>query len=202
VLSFVEVVAVSQGLLPSPCAECLWWQTSTGTATGRERRLAWMGALEQTWGSVGMIAMEGADTAAALQFAPVRALPRAYHLPPGPPPDEAVLLFCLRSRLHLPGSVPRQLLHRSLALLRERGFDEAFTYAKPLGEQSICGSRNLAGLEFLLSNGFQVVGCHGQIYLTRVELRGLLPSLSQAGQLWRRLRHAPAAPSPVAFRGS
>ena len=202
VLSYAEVVAVSQGLLPAPCPDCLWWQTSAGDVTGRERRLAWMTGLERTWGGMGMVAMEGAETVAAIQFAPVQALPRAFSLPPGPPPDDSVLLFCLRGRLGGSAAMPRRLLHRALAHLRDRDIAEAFAYARPLGDQTICGSRNLTGLEFLLSNGFQVVGGDGQVFLTRVELRGLIPSLSQAGQLWHRFRHPSAAPSPVTFRSA
>jgi hypothetical protein len=200
--SYVEVVAVSQGLLPSPCPHCLWWQSSAGPVSGIERRLAWMTGLERTWGSVGMVSSDGAETVAAIQFAPVRALPRVFRLPPAPPPDDAVLLYCLRARLGRPVATAQGLLHRTLAHLRDRGVTEAFAYACPLGSDAVCGARNLTGLEFLLSSGFQVVGCDNQVFLTRVDLRGLLPSLSQAGQFWRRLRHSPAAPSPVAFRRS
>jgi hypothetical protein len=146
-----------------------------------------------------MVALEEGGAVAAVQFAPVQALPRVYHLPCGPLPDEAALIFCLRGRIGGPAGSPRQLLHRSLALLRDRGLEYAFAFARPLGDRAECGYRNLMGLEFLLSNGFQVVGRQGEVYLTRVELRGLLPSLSEAGRLWHRLRHAPAAPSPVTF---
>ena len=57
--SFVEVVTASQGLLPPPCAQCLWWQTAGGADTGLDRRLTWMSNLEQNWGSVGIVAVEG-----------------------------------------------------------------------------------------------------------------------------------------------
>jgi hypothetical protein len=198
--SFVEVVAASQGLLPPPCSRCLWWQTAAGTVTGLDRRLAWMSNLERTWGSVGIVAVEGEETVASVQFAPARALPRAYLLGGCPVPEEAVLLFCLRGRLSSSALHPRQVLHQAMAHLRRRGVGDAYAFARPLGNESTCGVRNLCGLEFLQANGFEVVGGDGQVFLTRVELRGLLPSLSMAGQLWRRLRGPSAAPSPVAFK--
>ena len=198
--SFVEVVTASQGLLPPPCPQCLWWQTAGGAATDLDRRLAWMSNLEQKWGSVGIVAIEGEETVSSVQFAPVRGLPRAYHLAGCPLPEEAVLLFCLRGRLGSSALQPQQVLHHAMANLRRRGVGEAYAFARSLGKESICGVRNLCGLEFLHANGFQVVGGDGQVFLTRVDLRGLLPSLSQAGQVWRRLRHPSAAPSPVAFK--
>ena len=198
--SFVEVVTASQGLLPPPCPQCLWWQTASGADTGLDRRLAWMSNLEQKWGSVGIVAVEGEETVASVQFAPVRALPRAYHLAGCPPPEEAVLLFCLRGRLGRSALESRQVLHHAMTNLRRRGVGEAYAYARSLGTESICGVRNLCGLEFLHANGFEVVGGDGQVFLTRVELRGLLPSLSQVGQVWRRLRDPSAAPSPAAFK--
>jgi hypothetical protein len=198
--SFVEVVTASQGLLPSPCSECLWWQTASGTENGLERRLAWMSNLEQSWGSVGIVGVEGRETTSAIQFAPARALPRSFRLPVGPPPDESVLLFCLRSGLRRPSFEGRQVLHRALRTLRGRGVLEAYAYARPLGSNRLCAARNLCGLEFLLANGFQVMGGNGEVFLTRVDLRGLLPSLSEAVEALRRLRHPSAAPSPIAFR--
>ena len=198
--SFVEVTTASQGLLPPPCPQCLWWQTTTGTVTGLDRRLTWMSNLEQKWGSVGIVAVEVEETVSSVQFAPVRALPRSYGLAGCPLPEEAVLLFCLRGRLGRSALRPQQVLHHAMANLRRRGVGEAYAFARSLGTDSICGVRNLCGLEFLHANGFEVVGGDGQIFVTRVELRGLLPSLSQAGQAWRRLRDPSAAPSPVVFK--
>ena len=198
--TFVEVVTASQGLLPPPCPECLWWQSAAGAVSGLDRRLAWMLNLEQKWGSVGIVAIEGEETVSSVQFAPVGALPRAYHLAGCPPPEEAVLLFCLRGRLGRSALDSRRVLHHAMANLRRRGVGEAYAYARSLGTDSVCGARNLCGLEFLHANGFEVVGGDGEVFLTRVELRGLIPSLSQAGQVWRRLRDPSAAPSPAAYK--
>ena len=202
---FVHVVAASQGLLPDPCSTCLWWQTTTGSGATRnpeadlERRLAWMHRLEQSWGSLGMVLQEGTSTLAALQFAPVAALARAAHLPAGPTPEDAVLIYCLRGRLDRSAHEPSRLLHRALAHLRRQRLTEVYAFARPLGSADLCGLRNLCGLEFLRAHGFVIVRGGGDAFLMRLDLRGLLPSLVDAANGLRRLRPEPAAPSPATF---
>jgi hypothetical protein len=199
VVSYVEVTTSSQRLLPSPCPDCVWWQTTQGERESRERRLEWMRTLEATWGSVGLVAVEGLETVASIQFAPVRSLARALILPFGPPPDEAVLLFCLRGRVGRPNVESQELLHRTMVLLRRRGVGEVYAYARPLGTHSMSGVRNLFGLEFLEANGFVVAKAAANAYLMRVDLRGLIPALTEAGWSIRRKLGVGAHPSPATF---
>ncbi len=199
----VEVMSASQRLLPPPCPECLWWQ-GAGSDIGEaaDRRLEWLRSLERHWGSLGLVALEGTDTVASIQFAPVHALPRVCRLPVGPPPQDAVLLYCLRGRVGAPVRDAQQLLHHALLLLRERGSDVAYAYARPLGSKDLCGVRNLFGREFLEASGFQVAALHTEASLMRVSLAGLLPSLSdlaEAGSAFARALISAGSPRPATF---
>ena len=203
---FVHVVAASQGLLPDPCPVCLWWQTTrsgdagpTDEAVCLERRLEWMRQLEPNWGSVGMVLQEQATTLASIQFAPVRALPRALLLPAGPPPEDDVLLYCLRGRLDRSAYEPSRLLHHSLAHLRKQRVSKVYAFARPLGSRDLCGLRNLCGLEFLQTHGFEVVRGGGDAFLMRLDLRGLLPTLLEAAGALRWVREGGATPTPATF---
>jgi len=199
VTAYVEITTASQGLLPSPCPECLWWQTTQGENRGVERRLEWMRALEESWGSVGLVALDGREVNSSIQFAPVRALPRPLALPSGEPPEDSVLLFCLRGRVGTPSRDTQELLHRAMAHLRHRQIRVAHAYARPLGTNTVCGVRNLFGLEFLEANGFTVVRSVGRAYLLKVDLRGLVPALAEAGWTARRLLGGAVNPSPATF---
>jgi hypothetical protein len=202
---FVHVVAASQGLLPDPCPTCLWWQTTQGSDPDRDveadtaRRLTWMRQLEESWGSLGMVLQEGPSTLAALQFAPVKALARASRLPAGPPPEDAILIYCLRGRLDRSAHEPSRLLHRTLGHLRKQRLAEVYAFARPLGSVDLCGLRNLCGLEFLRAHGFEIVRGGGDAFLMRLDLRGLLPSLKEAASGLRWVRPEPATPSPAIF---
>lgn len=197
--AYVEVTTASQSLLPSPCPECLWWQTTQGDNQGTERRLEWMRALEEGWGSVGLVAVEGREVIASIQFAPVRSLARPYALRSGEPAEDSVLLFCLRGRVGRPSRDAQELLHRAMAVLRHRHVRVAHAYARPLGTSALCGVRNVFGLEFLEANGFTVVRSVGRVYLMQVDLGGLVPTLAEAGRTVRRLLGATVHPSPATF---
>ena len=86
-----------------------------------------------------------------------------------------------------------------MASLRERRVTELFAYARPLGSESLCGLRNLCGLEFLEAHGFRVVRGGGDAFLMRVDLRGLLPTLKEVGGLLRAVRGGAPRPSPAAW---
>jgi hypothetical protein len=199
VAEYIDVIPQTQSLLPSPCPECLWWQTTHGDESGAMAREEWMRGLASSWGSTGMVLVRAEQTLAAVQFAPVRSLPRTRLLPAGPLPAEAVLVFCLRAQLGHPSSEASRLLHRAMASMRDRRVTELFAYARPLGSESLCGLRNLCGLEFLEAHGFRVVRGGGDAFLMRVDLRGLLPTLKEVGGLLRAVRGAAPRPSPAAW---
>lgn len=193
-------------MLPDPCPRCLWWQTATGGCPppdGQEgvpeERLDWMRALETSWGSVGMVLRDEGTTLASVQFAPVRALPRVLRLPAGPPPEDGALLFCLRGRLDRSAYEPSRVLHRSLAHLRKQHVGKVYAFARPLGSRDLCGLRNLCGLEFLQTHGFEVVRGGGDAFLVQLDLRGLLPALLEAAGALRWVREGSAAPTPATF---
>jgi hypothetical protein len=202
--TYVEVIAASQGLLPPPCPACLWWQGTGGDVQeSMDGRLEWMRTIERRWGSVGLVALEGTETVAAVQFAPVGSLLHVHRLPVGPPPLDGVLLYCLRGRVGHPVREAHQLFHQALIRLRERGIDEAYAYARPLGGKNICGVRNLFGLEFLEANGFCRTAANEEVHLMRVSLSGLVPDLAglaEAGAAFARgllsAGHPRPAPSP------
>lgn len=192
-LSFVEIVPASASLLPPACLQCDWFLSRQGTsgAGAAQARAEWMDQVMSRWGSVGLAAVEGRETLAVIQFAPVATLPRPAFLAPQAP-STSTLLFCLRYRLDKADGVSRLLLHRALALLRERRVPEVHAYATRLGEAAASG--NLMGLEFLQANGFHLVREQAGVYLMRIELKGLIPALSDFA--WK-LRRLPAAPTPV-----
>jgi hypothetical protein len=143
--------------------------------------------------------MDGRETVAAIQFAPVRSLSRPHGLPLGAPPDDAVLVFCLRGRVGRPVNEAQQLLHQTMGHLRRRRVQEIYAYARPLGNKHLCGVRNLFGLEFLESSGFHVARTDGDMSLLRVDLRGLLPAIAEARTALRRVAAHGGHPSPATF---
>ncbi len=199
VAAHIEVVTATQALLPAPCPDCLWWQTTQGPTQGRTRRLEWMGALEEAWGSVGLVSVEDGETVASIQFAPIRSLARPHSLALGQPPEDAVLLFCLRGRVGRPNVGTQRLLHAAMSHLRRRGVREVYGYARPLDTHSLSGVRNLFGLEFLEANGFSVARAIDHAYLMRAELGGLIPTLEEARSSIRKRLGTRAHPSPATF---
>ena len=212
---YLPLCAFRQDLLPSPCRSCTWWQDCSGQirdeADGRDARRRWMTDLEQTWGSVGLIAIGGNPGAnsssppiplASIHYAPAAALPRLRQLPLGRfVPGEAAVLFCLRVNEDTCRYPPRRILHKALGLLRERNVTEVYALAAPDG----CPDEDLScryfSLAFLEANGFAVVHDDGNLFLMRADLRGLLAVLAQVQGLVRRLLHHEPTPSPAAWSG-
>lgn len=195
-ISFVEIIPASAALLPPACRQCDWYLRTTAPADDGCGlvRAAWMEGVSSAWGSVGLAAVDNGETLAAIQFAPVAALPRAALLAPNPP-AQSTLLFCLRYRSDQGDEVSRSLLHRALALLRERGIPEVHVHAVPLGDEPASG--NLMGLEFLRANGFYAVGESAGVSLMHLQLRGLVPVFSEAARAWRFPRRVPVSPTPA-----
>ncbi len=100
-ISFIEIVPASVSSLPPTCRECDWLLQVGGAGSvegGGTVREAWMERVALEWGSVGLAAVEGSETLAVMQYAPLWTLPRAAALAPAAP-SQATLLFCLRYRL-------------------------------------------------------------------------------------------------------
>ncbi len=194
-------------LLPVGCQACAWWQTR-GTAPSfdteaREQRRRWMAGLESTWGSTGLISTIAEDVSVAIHYAPAAAVPRLRELPLGPLPEQSVLLFCLEAHPDVPFQEMRKILHKTLAILKEREVSEVFAYARPLDSNGGDRPCRFFGLDFLQANGFQQVRSEGDLYLLRADLRGLLSVVTQLESAFGRLfRHSPAPTAAAWFRRS
>ena len=110
------------------------------------------------WGSVGLVAMEGRQTVASVQFAPVRAFSDRTRCPRSPA-GEAVLVFCLRGRVGRPVNEARQFLTGPWATCADRS--GALCLRAACRQQHLCGVRNLFGRSSSRANGFQVVRSEG-----------------------------------------
>ncbi len=203
---YAPLCAFRIDLLPAGCRGCAWWQTR-GTAPSaateaREQRRRWMAGLEPTWGSTGLISTIAEDVSVAIHYAPAAAIPRLRDLPLGPLPEQSVLLFCLEAHPDVPLQETRKILHKTLAVLKEREVDEVFAYARPLGSNGDDRHCRFFGLDFLEANGFRQVRSEGDLYLLRADLRGLLSVVTQLEAAFGKLfRHSPAPTTAAWLRG-
>lgn len=199
----VEVTAASEVLLPGRCSGCTWWQSTSpgGQEGGSEENRAWVQEVVGSWGSVGLVMLEGQDTLASVRFAPLEKLSRTRVLLPSPPDERGALLYCLRGRVGRPSYETRRLVQKSLALLKSRRVRLVYAYARPLGSEDACGFKNLCGKEFLERLGFEHTAEHQGVSLMRVRLEGTVDALVEAGGRLARLRGETASPSPATFTG-
>jgi hypothetical protein len=194
---YVPLCAFRIDLLPAGCQCCAWWQTraphTLDETTAREERRQWMVALEPTWGSTGLISPIAPGVTAAIHYAPVSAIPRLRELPLGPLPEQSVLLFCLQADPEAPFQKMRRVLHKALAILKEREVGEVYAYARPTSGDGRDERCHFFDLDFLEANGFERVRSEGDLYLLRANLRGLLSVVAQLeSALGRFFRNNPA----------
>lgn len=210
---YLPLCALRQDLLPSACRSCAWWLTSGPGPAGREeghaKRHQWMLTTEASWGSTGLIdpatvlpsGEASLDRGGSIQFAPVAAIPRLRNLPLGPLPADSAVIFCLRIQDDNDKALARRLLQKSLGQLRERKIQEAYAFASLNG-----GAQGGDECEFfdpglLRQVGFVPVRDNGQLFLMKVDLRGLATILTQIQtRICRAFHHQPAC-SPTACDG-
>lgn len=136
---------------------------------------------------------------ASINYAPAAAVPRLRDLPFAPLPADAVLLFCLTSEENHGRSQAKRLLHKALAQLKERDVQEVYAVASLTGGPEHSDRCEFFSLEFLEANGFERVRDDGQLFLMRVDLRGLLSLITQVEAVVRRVLRNDPTPSPAAW---
>jgi len=207
---YLPLCALRQDLLPSACRSCAWWLTSGPGPAGREeghaRRREWMLANETVWGATGLIdpatilpnGEASLDRGGSIQFAPTSVLPRLRNLPLGPLPADSAVIFCLCIQNESDKALARRLLQKSLGELKARKIKEVYAFASLHG-----GAQGGDECEFfdpglLQRVGFVPIRDNGQLFLMKVDLRGLSTILTQIQTRFRRALHHQPACSPTA----
>ncbi len=209
---YLPLCAFRQGLLPSACRACIWWQTTDSAQSNAvqsvEKRYEWMKALESSWGTTGLLLQDfrsrsHSDTpvaTASIQFAPASAIPRLRVLPFTLAP-KSVVVFCFRSEDNQAQSAAKRLMHKALIQLKERGFQEVYAFAGHLGSPHDQERCEFFCIDFLETNGFARVKDYGDVHLLRTDLRGVLSLLTQLETRMKRLAGSIPTPSPAAWSG-
>jgi hypothetical protein len=204
---YLPLCAFRQGLLPTACRSCAWWQTtgnghSTPEAAAAKRQ-QWMATLERSWGSTGLLVENGGGSdpaiVASINFAPAAAVPRLHALSLGPFPPGSALLFCLRLEEGQTQPQAKRLLHKALRHLKDRDVEEVYAVASYSGGTQDGNSCEFFSVEFLSANGFEQVMGNGRLHLMRVDLRGLLSLIEQLEATVRRVLRIEPTPSPAAW---
>src|ERR671916_810242 len=170
----VNSVSITQA--PSPCVECVFWQTRPHRS--REK---------------------------AKWAAPAEYFSRAQHLPAGPPTPDAVLITCAYLVDVSSPWVVQSLFLSVIAEARDRGMKaiETFGYRYPEGEsgyERFFVHRTIFPTDFLADFGFYPVRWEGQVALARLELGGLQPVLEGRREAVLRKVKEAFVPAPVPER--
>lgn len=215
--TYLPLCAFREGLLPSTCRKCAWWQTTGSERLSEEalveRKRRWMSALEKTWGTTGLLLEDGSvgtgegharpAIVASINFSPPEALPRLHELSFGQLPAGSAVVFCLRAEPQAGRHLPKRLLHKSLAQLKDRGVEEAFAVAEnEIGATTSNGDPRTCrffSVDFLTASGFHMVSANGNLILMRADLRGLLSLFAQVETAVRKLLRNEPTPSPAAW---
>lgn len=220
---YLPLSAFRQGLLPTVCQTCVWWQTTgnerLSAEAAAEKRRHWMASVESTWGATGLLleADESPPSAAAssghagepvvigsISFAPAGAVPRLRAFPFSSLTAGSALLFCLWLEEGQPRTQAKRLLQKALGQLKSRGVMEVFAVAgsfdPAVGDANGAPNRcAFLSADFLAANGFEPVMESGELVLMRADLRGLLSLVGQVETAVRRVLHREPTPSPAAW---
>jgi hypothetical protein len=197
------VNAVSIRHAPSPCVDCIFWQTRNGRTTDKAR---WADKVEDAWGAWGTLYFAEDDRLLGfIQAAPAEHFPRGLDLPAGPPSDDAVLVACAYLVDEAAPWVVQSLFLSVIGEARDRGVKaiETFAYRYPEGEsgyERFFVHRTIFPSDFLADFGFYPVRWDGRVALARLELGGLQPVAE--GKRAKVLRHMREVfvPAPVPQR--
>jgi GNAT superfamily N-acetyltransferase len=162
--------------LPSPCGTCAFWETAERhpmhCPDGDDDALleAWYKTVRSEWGECGRVAYQDGDALGLVKYAPPRYFPQIRNFAAGPPSDDAVLLACMSVReeaRHVGlGKVLLQAMLRDLVTRGEKCV-EAYGTTGPADGMPV------VTVNFLISQGFQVVRPHAQYPLLRLDLKTL-----------------------------
>lgn len=206
---FIGLSIADSDLLPSRCAECVYWETDAplapecGVVCDGETAREWKRTVAAEWGELGRAAMQDGEFLGFIKYAPARYLPQSRHMPSGPPLDDAVLIACMHiapeARRHGLGGV---LLREALRDLAGRGERTVQAYA--LARRPDLESAPMVGVEFLLRHGFTVVRPHPEIPLLKLDLKSLVMWADNLEAMLESLRIPVAvgqrAPATLAIR--
>jgi hypothetical protein len=197
----VNSVSINQA--PSPCVECVFWQTRPHRSREKAK---WAERVEEEWGDWGTLYFGDGDRLLGfVQAAPAEHFPRAQHLPAGPPTPDAVLITCAYLVDASSPWVVQSLFLSVIGEARDRGMKaiETFGYRYPEGEsgyERFFVHRTIFPTDFLADFGFYPVRWEGQVALARLELGGLQPVFEgRRAQVLRKVKEA-FVPAPVPQR--
>ena len=125
---------------PTPCRNCMWWQTRPAGKAGDSDR--WKRDIEDDFGPWGKLYVDEGRVIGLIQYGPSERFARARHLPAGPPDRDAVLVTCAYLvDAHSPW-VLQSLFLAAIGECRDRGLPalETFGYRYPSGEGFARGS--------------------------------------------------------------
>lgn len=164
--------------LPEFCQGCVFWETAEplevlcGSSCDPEAARRWQLAVSGEWGECGRVALEEDEVLGFIKYAPSRFFPQSANLPGALPSDDSVLLACMHIRSEARNRGLGTLLLRSaLKSIVFRG--ERVVYAYATTDTRFLERQPMAGVNFLLHNGFVIVHPHPQYPLLRLELKSL-----------------------------
>ena len=188
---------------PSPCVECVFWQSRGGRSIDKAR---WADRVEDGWGAWGTHYFGDGDRLLGfMQFGPAEHFPRGAELPAGPPSSDAVLITCVYLVDITAPWVLQSLFLAAIGEVRDRGVKaiETFGYRYPEGtsaHERFFVHRSIFPADFLADFGFYPVRAEGRVELARLELGGLQPvAEGLTARAWRRAKAA-FVPAPVPQR--
>jgi hypothetical protein len=195
-LRAVDVHVASRKTMAPICRDCTWWQTARGRESGPDLRAVWEQRVEDEAGFFARALLDGDDVIGWMHVAPSLLVPRALHLPAGPPSTDAYLLTCayfydeefLIGFQHLLQEVEYALKVRDVPAL------EAFALHDALPEEHFRGyvrASNLFNPQVLEGNGFRRIRASRGVHRFRLDLATLV-SVPRARRAREVVQPAPA----------
>lgn len=195
-LRAVDVHVASRETLAPLCRDCCWWQTARGRQSGDDLRAVWERQVEEEAGFFARALLDGDDVIGWMHVAPSLLVPRATHLPAGPPGHDAYLLTCayFYDEEFLNGF--QQLLQEIEYALKVRDVPalEAFALHDVHPDERFRGylrEFNLFNPQVLEGNGFRRVREGRGVDRFRLDL-GTLVSVPRARRAREAMQAAPA----------
>jgi hypothetical protein len=195
-LRAVDVHVAGRETLAPVCRDCVWWQTARGRRSGADLRRVWEQRVEDEAGFFARALLDGDDVIGWMHVAPALLVPRALHLPAGPPSNDAYLLTCayfydeefLIGFQHLLQEIEYALKVRDVPALEAFAVHAAHPDERFRGYLREC---NLFNPQVLEGNGFRRVRAGRGVDRFRLDL-GTLISVPRARRAREAVQPAPA----------
>ena len=182
------------------CRSCVWWQSTAGRDTEKDR---WREKIEDEWGAWGTLYYDDdGRLLGSMQYGPAEFFPRAADLPAGPPSEDALLVTCAYLVDRSAPWVMQSLFLAVIGDARDKGAKavEAFGYRYREGtsmHERFVLHRTIFPHDFLADFGFRIVRTQGQVELARLELGGLAPVLEGPRAKMLRVLREIFSPQPL-----